>query len=41
MCVYPQYPVYNGVGDTNNAASFHCETPIGMPNPWWFSALIP
>ena len=41
MCAYPQYPVYNGVGDTNNAASFQCKTPIGMPNPWWFSALIP
>jgi hypothetical protein len=25
VCVYPQLPVHNGVGDPNNAASFTCK----------------
>ena len=41
MCVYPQYPAYNGAGDSNNAANFHCEKPIGTPAQWWHSALTP
>ena len=24
LCPYPQRAVYNGTGDTNNAANFHC-----------------
>ena len=24
LCAYPQTAIYNGTGDTNNAANFHC-----------------
>ena len=41
MCVYPQYPLYKGAGDPNNAASFHCAMPSGAPSQWWHSAPIP
>ena len=41
MCVYPQYPLYNGAGDRNNAASFHCVKPQGTPISWWHDAPIP
>ena len=27
VCPYPQVAIYNGSGDTNDAASFHCGAP--------------